>query len=246
MKSDATGLKRARRAGGSQAIWFGIIFALSVLFSSGRVATVSAQAVDGRPDVRVKPQQTPTPEITGSGQESGEGVDWARLPAWRRIEFFGVRAQGRRFAFVVDCSGSMAHAGRLARAKAELRRTIQQMRDPQHFLVIFFNDEAWTGPSGGLEMPCDLASKEHLFRWMRTIEPEGETEPRSALRLALGQKPDGVFFLTDGELPEGTAESIPGINPGRVPIHCIDLSGGAGAETLRRIARESRGTYSAR
>ena len=35
-------------------------------------------------------------------------------------------------------------------------------------------------------------------------------------------------------------------NARRIPIHCVDLSGGEGGDHLRRIARESGGQYASR
>ena len=60
-------------------------------------------------------------------------VDWAKVPAWRQTEFFGLRAQGKTFIYVVDCSGSMGDRDRLVRAKREIRRSIGELRFPNAF-----------------------------------------------------------------------------------------------------------------
>ena len=58
-------------------------------------------------------------------------------------------------------------------------------------------------------------------------------------------RPDAVFLLSDGAFPEGTAERRPS-NTHKIPIHCVDLSGGEGGDHLRRIAKASGGQYASR
>jgi hypothetical protein len=176
----------------------------------------------------------------------GEGeVDWRDVPPWRQTSFFGIRARGQLFIYVVDCSGSMIDEDRLFRAKSELRRSIRSLQSPQRFKVIFYNDRPWPMP-GDLPRPADLSSKDALSRWLWLIEPDGGTDPRGAMALALAMRPDAVFLLSDGEFPEGTVEAITRKNRRKVPIHCIDLSGGESGDQLQRIARENGGKYAAR
>ena len=52
----------------------------------------------------------------------GEDDDWYELPPWRKTTFFGIRARGQFFVYVVDCSGSMLDDDRLTRATIELRK----------------------------------------------------------------------------------------------------------------------------
>lgn len=171
-------------------------------------------------------------------------IDWSTVPPWRQSSFFGVRAQGRVFIYVVDCSGSMGDAARLARAKSELRRSVGALQWPQRYHVIFYNDRPIDLPGGPLA--ADAGSKRKLTSWLGRIAADGETDPREAMRQALALRPDAVFLLSDGAFPEGTASAITKANPRRLPIHCIDLSGGAGGPQLRAIARESGGQYASR
>ncbi|MEJ7637121.1 MAG: hypothetical protein WKF75_03800 [Singulisphaera sp.] len=66
------------------------------------------------------------------------------------------------------------------------------------------------------------------------------------MALALALRPDAVFLLSDGEFPEGTVEAIARTNRRKVPIHCVDLTGGEAGDQLSRIARESGGQYAGR
>jgi hypothetical protein len=172
----------------------------------------------------------------------GGEPDWNEIPAWRQTSFFGIKAEGRLFVYVVDCSGSMDDENRLDRAKTELRRTINALQSPQRFKVIFYNDHPVPMP-GELPKAADYPSKAQLSRWLSLVEAEGPTDPRSSLSLALAMKPDAVFLLSDGAFPEGTVDAIAKLNSQKVPIHCIDLANGAAGDDLRKIARDSGGQY---
>jgi hypothetical protein len=173
-------------------------------------------------------------------------IDWRTIPPWRKTEFFGIRAQGKVFIYVVDCSGSMADRQRLIRAKAEIRRSVMDLQWPQRFHVIFYNDRPLAMP-GGLPRPAELTAKTQMLDWFRLIEPDGETDPRPALSQALALRPDAVFLLSDGEFPEKTAATLAQANPHKVPIHCVDLAGGAAqGGQLKQIARDSGGQYKSR
>ena len=177
-----------------------------------------------------------------SGRYDDEPADWRDVPPWRQTSFFGVRARGQFFIYVVDCSGSMIDEDRLFRAKEELRRSVRGLQEPQRFQVIFYNDQPILMP-GGLPRSADVFSKDQFLAWLRLIEPDGETDPRLAMSTALSLRPDAVFLLSDGEFPAGTAEAILGKNTRKTPIHCIDLSGGVAGDQLQQIAGESGGRY---
>jgi uncharacterized protein with von Willebrand factor type A (vWA) domain len=176
----------------------------------------------------------------GSSESSGATpIDWSAVPEWRQASFYGIRAQGQVFAFVLDASGSMADAGRMARAKAELRRSVAALRWPQRFVVIFYNDEA-VAFAGGLPQPADARSKAHLAAWLNVVDADGPTDPRPAMKTAIGIHPDAVFLLSDGEFPDDTAALVAGANRNHVPIHTIHVSGEGGGQ-LEQIARDSGG-----
>jgi hypothetical protein len=182
------------------------------------------------------------PPGSGPDRYNTDAVDWREVPAWRQASFFGVRTQGQFFVYVVDCSGSMIVEDRLARAKEEIRQSVARLQDPQKFLVIFYNDQPIPMP-GSFARSAGLSGREQLLAWLRTIEPDGETDPRGAMGLGLSLRPDAVFLLSDGEFPGGTVEAIARKNTRHIPIHCIDLSGGAAGDQLQRIARDSGGRY---
>lgn len=177
---------------------------------------------------------------------NGGTPDWNEIPPWRQTTFFGIRAAGQFFVYVIDCSESMIDEDRFARATMEVRRSVLSLQSPQQFEVIFYNEDSTPMPGGPKPRPADPRSKSQLVAWLRLIDPDGGTDPRSALRQALSLQPQAVFLLSDGAFPDGTAEAIARFNARRIPIHCVDLSGGEGGDHLRRIARESGGKYAAR
>ncbi len=174
------------------------------------------------------------------------GLDWNDVPPWRQSSFFGVRAQGLFFVYVVDCSGSMIDEDRMPRATIELRRSVQALREPQRFEVIFYNEQAIPMPGGPIPRTADQQAKNQLTAFLRLIDPDGGTDPRFAMRQALSLRPDAVFLLSDGAFPEGTVDEITRINSRKIPIHCIDLTAGLAGDHLERIARANGGRYAAR
>jgi hypothetical protein len=173
-------------------------------------------------------------------------IDWRDIPPWRQASFFGIRVQGRFFVYVIDCSGSMIDDDRFARASTELRRSVMALQSPQQFEVIFYNDESIPMPGGPVPRPADPENKRRLNAWLELIEPDNGTDPRLSIRQALGLRPEAVFLLSDGEFPDGTAEAVARSNARKIPIHCVDLSGGEGGDHLMRIARDSGGRYVSR
>jgi hypothetical protein len=179
------------------------------------------------------------------GSDPYNSIDWNALPPWRQTSFYGIRAKGQLFIYVVDCSGSMADGARLVRAKQEIRRSVMALRWPQKFQVIFYNDEAIPMP-GGIPQSAELSAKSQMLNWFSLIEAEGDTDPRGAMAQAIGLRPDAIFLLSDGQFPKGSVEAIGKRNVKRIPIHCIDLAGGAAGDDLKRIAQESGGQYVSR
>ncbi len=180
-----------------------------------------------------------------AGDRYGESVPWSEVPAWRRASFYGIRSVAQTVVFVVDCSGSMGDNGRLERAKIELRRSINALQFPQRFTVIFYDDEPIPMPGTGLKS-AERIAKDQFVAWLRLIDADGGTDPRAAPALAMSLQPDAIYLLSDGAFPDGTVEDVAARNRRRLPIHCIDLAGGAAGDHLRRIARDSGGQYGSR
>ena len=65
-------------------------------------------------------------------------------------QFFGARDHAHSFAYVIDCSGSMAARNSLEVAKRELLASLSQLAPDAQFSVIFYNLQArmLTDPQG--------------------------------------------------------------------------------------------------
>lgn len=176
---------------------------------------------------------------TGGGDGTGEGGPG--------IPFFGTHAAGDSFVYVVDMSGSMQGA-RFRRAIVELNRSIVKLKSEQKFFVIFFNDQAfpmfYPRPERGL-VAASATMKGKANRWIRSRIPTSVTNAIPALEMALQLKPDAIFFLTDGELPDAAdvQEMLHRRNTERVVIHTIAFENADGEGTLQAIAKDNGGTY---
>ena len=118
-------------------------------------------------------------------------------------------------------------------------------------MLTFNVGTAWLEPKGWLENT--EKGREQLLAKLDGTVLEGATDLGAALDALVKpsfeiskETPVNVFLLSDGAYPLGTAESVAKSNPGKVPIHCIDLAGGAGGDDLRKIARDSGGQYAPR
>jgi hypothetical protein len=214
--------------------------------SSSNAPPSSVQTVTPKSKSKPRPTSSAAADLLRPpGSDPYTTIDWTSLPPWKQTSFFGIRSKGQVFIYVVDCSGSMADDERLLRAKQEIRRSVMELRWPQKFQVIFYNDRPIAMP-GGIPQPADLMPKLQMVEWLRSIDPEGETDPRDAMAQAISFRPDAIFLLSDGEFPPGSVEAIGKKNTKKVPIHCIDLAGGAAGDQLKRIATESGGQYVSR
>jgi hypothetical protein len=169
--------------------------------------------------------------------------------------FFGHRALGRRFVYVLDASGSMYDYNAIAVAKAELLASLSQLDENQQFQIIFYNDKC--------HPMRDSERRENLFwgtetnrtrasQFIRNIEPDGGTRHLDALLAALSYSPDVIFFLTDAGEPILWAKDLDQIkrrNMGRATIFTIEFGKGANLRTdnfLKQLARENGGAHAYR
>jgi hypothetical protein len=119
-----------------------------------------------------------------------------------QIDFFGTRAFGARFVFVLDISYSMdAREGeRFRRACDELLRSVSNLKRGQSYYVFLFcwqTEEMFYDPSVEyVEVAPGHVQK--LRDWIYSVSLGAGTDPRRALALAQRMKPDAVFLLSDG------------------------------------------------
>ena len=150
----------------------------------------------------------PDPGDAGSRAAAGD-----RLSGKVSTSVFGVSGTGTKFAYVFDRSGSMEGYGGLplASAKRELIGSLGQLNDVCQFQVIFYNERPKIfQPNIGTPRLAfgNEHSKQEAIEFVRGINAMGGTRHLSALRLALGLRPDVVFFLTDADEPRLTSDEM--------------------------------------
>jgi len=176
------------------------------------------------------------------GTSIGSGIGGASGGA----SFFGLEAQGQRFAYIVDVSGSMGVGGKIDALRRELTNSVRELDANASFLVIPFSDVAFEldGRQGWHE--ATEGGKRWSARAIARLEPMAGTKPDGGFQIALGlrPKPDAIFFMTDGEFEPGVADVVARLNRDlRVPIHCICFVSQASEPLMRKIAKDSGGSY---
>jgi len=172
-----------------------------------------------------------------------------------RASFFGAQAEGNRFVFVIDSSGSMRGPRWEALCK-ELIRAIKSLSPDQEFFVISFDSMAHpmfgVAPPRGKFLTADDKNFERFQNWLRSIRHGSNTYPASAVGIAIKLEPDAIFLLSDGEISDSTIEDLRVWNRKRneedeevalIPIHTVLLHSQIGFVALETIARENGGTF---
>ena len=209
-------------------------------------ATGTAGAVETKPDAvpgikggKGRKGKLSAGRGKGTGTGEGDGAGDA---------FFGVRSPGRRVVFVVDASRSMRqeHAdseqSRFQKVQTELVRTIGGMDATMQFFIIFFNDVAIPMPAEILQ-PAEPGTQQHFLRWAAMVEPDGGTDPRQAMALAVQLRPDVIYFLTDGAFRPPVRDFLRDIKQNRTSINTLAFGNRESEELLRRLAATNRGQY---
>ena len=158
--------------------------------------------------------------------------------------FFGIGGRGTRFAFIVDKSGSMG--ARMQEAKDELFRAISELPDFASVFVVFY-DSGEPRPFADRWERVRSGTMQRLRRWLRDVGPGGGTQPMGAFLMvySLDLRPDVIFFLSDGEIPEDSIESIRQLNSRgrRVVINTVSFGDERGSVQLRQIAQQADGQF---
>jgi Mg-chelatase subunit ChlD len=157
-------------------------------------------------------------------------------------------------ALAVDCSGSMADAGKMETVHAGLRRMVERLRPEDRLAIVAWSDEA--------RLVLPLASVGDGVAARRAIEelaPSGSTNLEAGLACAFASLRDDdahragaarrVILLTDGIANRGVTDPEEILRRARRAGECgIDLATvGVGADLnhdlLQRLARGGRGLY---
>ena len=193
----------------------------------------------------------------GAGAESEVGGAGVPKPSrdGSGASFFGTRAYGNRFVFVIDSSTSMK-GRRWEALRIELNRAIRSLSPDQEFFVISFDFAAHPmfnePPPKGKFLNPTKTNIDRMNRWIGSIDHGGATLPASAVGIALRMEPDAIFLLSDGEIRDATLtelriynrfEEADGNVRVTIPIHTVLLYSDVGYLTLKTIADENDGVF---
>ena len=178
--------------------------------------------------------------------------------------FYGANATGSCFCFLIDGSATMRGAPWEA-ARAELIRTLNTLSEKQRFYIIFYHRDVIRIPQPGENRPARAAlyatpeNLQHALRWLQTLTIENSIpggNQTNVLQAALELEPDGVFYLTDGDMTPGVQQAVLGTlrrlnrvedlidgEVVRIPIHTIAYHSEEGRAVMQRIAEENRGQF---
>lgn len=198
-------------------------------------------------------------DVGGLFSGDGVGMKDAGSGALKGAEFFGVKAAGKKFVFVVDSSNSMKN-GKFDAAKIELEYAIRKLSPEQLFYVVFFDHNAEkmllppdTEPPTNV-VPATYANVNAFVEWMGTVKNELKTNPYEAVKFALSLQPDAIYILSDGKFTDRGQtvrflesenvinDPITGDRP-RAVIHTIAFWQRDGEEAMQAIAKKHQGTY---
>lgn len=143
-------------------------------------------------------------ESSAAGGSDGDTGDAA--------SFFGARATGKRFIFIIDSSGSMSEEFRWQRALIELEKAMDGFGPEQEVLLLLYNSETYpmfdTAPKNLKLLPVTQKFKIALKKWLLVQRPFGRTQPAFALQYSISLKPDAIFFLSDGIIDPAAIDVI--------------------------------------
>ena len=173
-----------------------------------------------------------------------------------KAKFFGINSYGKKFVFVIDCSGSMK-GSRWRRAVSELRQAINGLEEEQEFLVLLYNTQTKVMLDANLQSAAMAVAtsdnKRRMFYWLKKQIPNGSTFPGPAVYAALKLRPDAIFLLSDGLLKDNTVNwlkewNAPVSDQGEydasrmVRMNTISLDG-QGECVMRTIANQNGGVF---
>lgn len=173
--------------------------------------------------------------------------------------FFGLEATGRRFAYIVDISGSMNTldaSGAFTRwdqTRSELIRSISNLDEHAQFCVMLYSSNAIAIFGQGNWTQANQSNKVLAARTLLGFDPDGGTKPLAGFEMVFDLDPttDAIYFMTDGLFDTEIPGQVRSLNRRElVPIHTIlfgELANQDDAQAalnmMRNIARQSGGKF---
>lgn len=214
------------------------------------------------PSLRVDVGTAPFKEFSASSSVLGAASEMAHAMLGSNLvagaEFFGAKATGNTFVYVVDSSPSMRRDGAFENAKREMMRSLTSMKPKQRYFISFFGKEIdpMTSKSGTIEKFPVYAKPENISQtidWMRQVQVQKDGwPPNEALAQAIAMQPDGIFLLFDGDTKvdvakflrrENRTDDILSAGAPKVAIHVIHFFQDEFQKQMKQVAEENGGTY---
>jgi hypothetical protein len=219
--------------------------------------------LDGLPSIAgVGPALQSNPLSTGltsglSGSGARGGSTSSGLMAG--TEFFGTKAVGNTFIYVVDASPSMQRDRAFDEAKREILRSLASMKPKQRYFIQFFGKEieplTFRGQSAATEpVPATKDNLAKTIEWIERVPIQKDGRPPiDAIRAAIAMQPDGIFLLFDGDTKVNDwtgrigklnlSNDLFSDGSPSVPIHVIHFFREEFMVDMQRLAKENNGTY---
>lgn len=181
---------------------------------------------------------------SGGGSLSSFAVEAGASGSGTGTSFFGLEASGKRFAYIVDRSGSMnqlmdsGELSRWQRTQHELIRSVRQLGVGSRFFIMLYSSQAQSLYGNTSWIKASDTNKASTGAAITRLRAAGDTRPWLAFEevFRLDPKPDAIFFMTDGEFESRIVEDIARMNSRRrIPVHCILLGRTTNAESMNRV-----------
>ena len=224
---------------------------------SNLMTDVSLPSVAVETGSMISPPTKASSAVTSSASESAQ-ASMTGSKMLTGAEFFGVKATGNTFVYLVDSSPSMRRDGAFEAARNEIVRSLSSMKPKQRYFISFFGREIdpMVFESGVVEKYPVYAKLENLTKtidWLSRVQIQKEgLPPNNALTEAIGMQPDGIFLLFDGDTKVDVAKYLRRVNRSddiltvgmpKVPIHVVHFFQDEFQKQMRQVAEENGGTY---
>ena len=224
---------------------------------SNLMTDVSLPSVAVETGSMISPPTKASSAVTSSASESAQ-ASMTGSKMLTGAEFFGVKATGNTFVYIVDSSPSMRRDGAFEAARNEIVRSLSSMKPKQRYFISFFGKEIdpMVFESGVVEKYPIYAKPENLTKtidWLSRVQIQKEgLPPNNALTEAIGMQPDGIFLLFDGDTKVDVAKYLRRVNRSddiltvgmpKVPIHVVHFFQDEFQKQMRQVAEENGGTY---
>lgn len=166
-------------------------------------------------------------------------------PQPKIVEFFEIETKAVSVGFVVDCSSSM-YGAKFQAVRAELAKSIMELKADQQFFVVFFNESFFpmTGNSQNAQLVhADHKHKHAILKFLQSAQSAGGTNPEPALQFMAGLRPDVIYLLTDGEFSPLNPSTYNALSAANIVVHTIGFETGGPVPILQEIAARTSGTF---